>query len=119
MCVRESRIVAIKVLDHDYRNAPEEQILRTLADYDPDHPGYIYVMKLRDSFRIVEASETHVCLVVDVVGPSLSQRLEPNLVLSPSDARPYFYQLLLALQYAHAAGVIHSGKWIDPIGGYF
>lgn len=107
------------MLDHDYRVAPEKQILGLLANYDPEHPGYNYVMKLRDSFEIVVATETHVCLVVDVVGPSLAEELAPNMVLSLSDAKPYFYQLLLALQYAHAAGVIHTGEWMDPGGGHF
>ena len=107
------------MLDEDYRNASEEEILRRLANYDPNHPGFNYVMKLLDSFKIVEDTKTHVCLVVDVVGPSFAQKLSPNMVLSIGDAKHYFHQLLLALQYAHAAGVIHTGKWMDPVGGHF
>ncbi len=102
------------MLDSDYHESSELQILRRLSTYDSAHPGYEYVLKLHDSFEIVEdSSNKHVCLVVDLVGKSLDEvRKASGGVLSLQQAKPYFKQLLLALEYTHAAGVIHTGEWM-------
>ena len=105
---------AIKVLDPDYLHSAELRILERLKTYDPTHPGYNFVLKLRDSFDIVQNNNKHVCLVVDIVGHSMhTRRIQaPEHVLPLRQTKRYFMQLLLALQYAHAAGVIHTGEWM-------
>ena len=105
---------AIKVLDSDYQHSAERRVLERLTTYDPTHPGYVFVLKLHDSFEIVENNKKHVCLVVDIVGHSMhTRRMQtPEHVLPLRQTKRYFMQLLLALQYAHVAGVIHTGEWM-------
>ena len=61
---RPSRL-AIKVFDSDYHNKCSKlEIPRHLTTHKSNHPGYNHVLKLHDSFEIVEDNIKHICLVV-------------------------------------------------------
>jgi serine/threonine-protein kinase SRPK3 len=70
------------------------------------------VPQLRDYFELTGPNGKHVCLVLDPMGESLSTFptfWDPSIV-PLQIAKRFTRQLLLALDYAHVAGVIHAGK---------
>ncbi|KAI9929454.1 hypothetical protein MW887_000926 [Aspergillus wentii] len=69
----------------------EREILQHLRDADPSHLGYGYISTLLDSFEHDGPNGRHVCLVFDV------------MVM-----RRFTFQLLIALDYAHDCGVVHT-----------
>lgn len=90
----------------------EREILERLRDAEPSHPGFAYISTLVDSFEHRGPNGRHVCLVFLVMGETLrsfgtwfEDHMIPNKIM-----RRFTIQLLLALDYAHDYGVIHTGK---------
>ncbi|KAK2734038.1 hypothetical protein FQN57_001873 [Myotisia sp. PD_48] len=95
----------------------EREILERLRDADPSQPGYSYISTLGDSFEHHGPNGRHVCLIFQVMGETLKSfgtffedHMIPNSVM-----RRFTIQLLLALDYAHDQGVIHTDIKPDNI----
>ncbi|KAI2101906.1 hypothetical protein LOZ34_005632 [Ophidiomyces ophidiicola] len=118
---REGNFRALKVLSADCyggsKNIFEREILEHLRDADPSHLGYPYISTLVDSFEHNGPNGNHVCLVFMVMGETLrsfgtwfEDHALPNEIM-----RRFTIQLLLALDYAHEHGVIHTDIKPDNI----
>ncbi|KAL4783991.1 kinase-like domain-containing protein [Aspergillus varians] len=88
----------------------ELEILKHLRDSNSEHPGYRYIPTLVDSFEHVGPKGRHTCLVLEPMGESLasfgtlfSKHQVPNPIM-----QRFTKQLLLALDYAHQSGIIHT-----------
>lgn len=92
----------------------ELEVLERLRDSDPKHDGYRHIPKLVDSFNHLGPNGHHLCLVLEPMGENLStfgtlfaKNQVPNSIM-----QRFGQQLLLALDYAHRSGVIHTGTLI-------
>lgn len=90
----------------------ELEIMQHLTASNPEHKGYQHISTLQDSFRHEGPNGTHVCLIMKLMGESLSTFTDwfENRTLSSPLVQLYTYQLMQALSYAHSCGVIHTGK---------
>ena len=114
---RDNRLVALKILRADStktRNQPKESdILRSLADGNPDHPGHEHIVKILDSFTHSGPNGDHDCIVFEALGESVLdfQRRCEDGRLPLEMVRPIARQLLLALDYIHSScRLIHTGE---------
>jgi len=89
----------------------EREILTHLREADRTHPGYKSICHLIDNFEQKGPNGSHVCLVFELMGETLltfrvwfKDHMLPNPVM-----RKFTGQLLMALDYAHDIGVIHTG----------
>lgn len=91
----------------DVKDIFDLEVLERLRDADPEHPGFRYIPQLIDSFTHAGPNGSHVCLVVEPMGENFASfgTLFPSLIM-----QRFTSQLLLALDYAHRSGVIHTGK---------
>ncbi|KAK4206066.1 kinase-like domain-containing protein [Rhypophila decipiens] len=96
----------------------EREILTHLRDDgNKNEPGYAYICHLVDDFEHQGPNGTHVCLVFELMGETL--RTFPTWF--NDDQLPYkvihrfTIQLLLALDYPHGCGVIHTDIKPDNI----
>lgn len=113
---RELNFRALKVLSAEcyggVKDTYEREILEHLRAVDPSHPGYPYISTLIDSFEHHGPNGRHICLVFPVMGETLRSFgtwFEDHMI--PNDImRRFTIQLLLALDYAHDCGVIHTGR---------
>lgn len=93
----------------------ELEIMQHLKTKNPEHDGYRHISTLRDSFLHEGPNGTHVCLIMKLMGETLSTFMnwfEKRLMPRPL-AQLYTYQLMQALDYAHSCSVIHTGKSIS------
>ncbi|KFA54944.1 hypothetical protein S40293_02312 [Stachybotrys chartarum IBT 40293] len=95
----------------------EKEILLHLREGDQGHAGYALINHLLDDFLHEGPNGTHVCLVFHLIGDTLASfglifhgHMLPNIVM-----RRFMIQLLLALDYAHNHGVIHTDIKADNI----
>ncbi|KAJ4171630.1 hypothetical protein NW754_013401 [Fusarium falciforme] len=95
----------------------EKEILTHLRDGDRDQLGYNYVCHLIDDFEHQGPNGTHTCLVFELMGETLrsfgvwfSEHMIP-----PSIMHRFAIQLVLALDFAHEHGVIHTDIKPDNI----
>ena len=81
---------------------------------ETSHPGYKHVAHLLDSFYHIGPNGRHLCLVFNVLGPSIAYftNCGPNYRLDGSLARNVAAQLLLAVDYLHSSGIAHGGELI-------
>jgi serine/threonine-protein kinase SRPK3 len=111
---RDGSFKALKILSaesyggkHDIR---EREILLHLRDADTGHPGYRHICTLIDRFEHNGPNGRHVCLVFHVMSDTLLgyRQMLPGEQLHDATAQRVAVQLLLALDYAHTFGVIHT-----------
>ena len=108
--------MSIKILAADQSSegsCRELRILSYLSGITPamEHPGRRYIPTLRDHFYVDGPNGRHLCLVTDVVGPTVScvqdhcevRRLTTKLVRKVSK------QVMLAVDYLHQCGLAHGG----------
>lgn len=112
---REDRNVALKALaaEADSSANRELAILQHLKSHDdPQHPGHKHVQQLLDSFYIQGPNGKHLCIVWELMGPSLSAVADtlPARRLDTKLALKFIEQLLQAVDYIHSCGVVHGGK---------
>ncbi|WEW60805.1 serine/threonine protein kinase [Emydomyces testavorans] len=98
------------------KNLFEREILSHLRDKDATHPGHAHIPHFFDTFEHNGPTGRHVCLVLELMVENLStfptifdEDQIPNAIL-----KRFVKQLLLALDYAHQSGVIHTGQDIQP-----
>ncbi|SPO01044.1 related to serine/threonine protein kinase [Cephalotrichum gorgonifer] len=114
----EHEYLALKILSAEcyFTDHPvfEREILRHLRDGNTTLAGYPYICHLLDDFEHKGPNGTHVCLVFPLIGETLrsfgawfKDSLVPYLTM-----RRFTIQLVLALDYAHDQGVIHTGIYI-------
>ena len=66
---------------------------------------------LLDHLWIEGSNGRHVCLVLEVLGPSIAQvREDMDVVLSIRQAQHIALQVCQGLAYSHSVGVVHGGK---------
>ncbi|KAK0739396.1 kinase-like domain-containing protein [Apiosordaria backusii] len=117
----EHRFRALKVLSAECYGADqpvfEREILKHLRASNQDLPGHKYICHLVDDFKHKGPNGTHVCLVFELMGETLStfgtyfrECLIPTPVM-----RKFSAQLILALHFAHASNVIHTDIKQDNI----
>ncbi len=95
-------------------NNRELQILQTLAATgNSDHSGRKHVSQLLDWFYHDGPNGRHLCMVLNLLGPSVSAVAErcPNYRLDGNLARRVSRQLLYATDYLHSCGVAHGGRF--------
>ena len=114
--LRKARYVALKILKPNVDPPREMDIQTHLSQYDTSHPGYTHVLTLIDHFQHTGPNGTHLCLVSEVLGPSIGELLNaPGRHATDSTRYPKTVvreisrQALLGLQYIHNAGVVHGG----------
>ena len=113
--VRNQRNVSVKVVvaSKSEVHNPELQILQKIRENnDPHHPGRKHVPQLLDWFYHDGPNGRHLCLVLEILGPSVSTAMEHCRTgrLDGNLARRVSRQLLYATSYLHSCGVVHGGR---------
>ena len=108
--------VALKVLTADSTEDSnpvfEREILQHVRQTDCQNRGYQHVVHLIDSFFHNGPNGNHLCLAMELMGPSLLdvQKSFPRKQLSQNLGRQVAKQVLYALGWLHGScGVIHTG----------
>lgn len=109
------RYVAIKISVSDPQ--PEQMdrqlhVMRTIATSSLRHPGASCVMKMLDRFELDGPNGNHECLVLELLGPSVSDVMDDRFVdnrLPGELAKKVARQTLLGLDYLHQHGIGHGG----------
>ena len=105
------RYVAIKILCAEVSSqGPELKVLNYLKQSSTDHPGRRYVALLLDHFELHGPNGTHLCLVSEVLGPSIAYLIGKDLQLRGKIARKVARQLVQAVAFLHSQGVCHGGR---------
>ena len=103
-------LVARKTNDSSYA---ELRILTHLTGSSLEHPGKRHIPKLIDHFYVEGPNGLHLCLVMDILGPTawhVQYELSGNIVCMPPKIRHLISrQLLLAVDYLHQCGIAHGG----------
>lgn len=86
----------------------ELEVLEHLQENEPNNPGHPHFSELVDSFTIQTKIGTTVCLIFGVMADKL-HGFQKTQSLSPTIMKKFVKQILLALDYAHKSGVIHTG----------
>lgn len=93
-------------------SAIELAVLQHLeATFNADEEGSTHVIRMFDHFVHDGPNGRHQCVVGEVLGPSLSSRIEPfwDSEILPGDiARRLIGQIALGVQYLHKRGVAHG-----------
>jgi len=116
----EKRYRAMKVLSAEcYGRGPgkdifERDILMHLQNADPQHPGFPYISRLVDCFSEKGPCGIHAVFIFDIMVETLGSFAEEfeYCRLPPPLLKRFVKQLLLALDYAHKSGVIHTGLYL-------
>ncbi|KAF8465285.1 kinase-like domain-containing protein [Kalaharituber pfeilii] len=108
-----NRNVSIKVIvaqQSDEHSSRELRILRHLSRSTRSHAGKRYIPTLIDNFYLHGPNGRHLCLVMDVVGPTASFFQEQSKWgrSTPKLAQMASRQLMLAVDYLHQCGVAHG-----------
>ncbi len=91
----------------------ELEILEHLHANDlPSHPGRSGVTQLLDSFFHEGPNGRHLCVVLELLGPSVSWVGEKSKSyrLTADFARRVSGRIVEAVAYLHSRGIVHGGK---------
>lgn len=109
------RYVALKVLCAEASDdVCDIKILDYLKDRATTHPGRQHISFLYDCFRFQGPNGSHLCLVSEVLGPTLSQLMKLRKQLRGSISRKVAMQFTQAVAYLHSEGVCHGGMNYIP-----
>ena len=106
----ENRNVAIKIYMSSRSTEANNELamLRYLKNKCVDHPGYKHVIRLLDDFHLDGPNGRHICLVTHVLGPDAGGRYFGWSRKTGQLGKTVSKQLLLAVDYLHAARVVHG-----------
>ncbi|KAL8782330.1 MAG: hypothetical protein Q9195_009655 [Heterodermia aff. obscurata] len=109
------RYVALKILCSEATDGFNDiKILKYLEDKNTSHPGRQYISSIYDQFRIEGPNGSHICLVSEVLGPSLKDLMSVGKQLRGTAARKIGRQFVQAVAYLHSEGVCHGGTSSVP-----
>ena len=104
------RYVSLKILcAEEPSDIKDIKVLDYLKNKNPSHPGYQYISFLYDSFGIDGPNGSHMCLVSEVLGPSLADLVSLGKQLRAAASRTVSRQLVQAVAYLHSEGFCHGG----------
>ncbi|KAF3482010.1 CMGC/SRPK protein kinase [Arthroderma uncinatum] len=108
--LQEHRYLTLKVNVRSRRPNPEVELTNYMKSIEDIHGGEVNVRRVIESFNIDGPHGTHCCVLYEPTGIDLSDfihRLEtgalPELLL-----RPAIRYILIALDYIHQLGIIHT-----------
>lgn len=111
------RYFALKVLSSECYGAGidiiELEVLERFKADNSKHPGQEFVSQLVDHFSIASPGGhgSHICLVFDLMAETMQTfAVKYGGAIPPWLMKRFTKQMLLALDFAHKAGVIHTGK---------
>jgi len=111
---RSNTIVALKIVvaesSHEYKDL---ETLQELADKISGQITHDYLPCLLDHFWLDGPNGSHLCLVLSVLGPSLSQMSNRDRRLHPKVARRCALQTAQGVSDMHAKGICHGGNVYD------
>ncbi|ETS82939.1 hypothetical protein PFICI_04815 [Pestalotiopsis fici W106-1] len=112
--LRNARYVSLKVCanPNDQRLRELDFLLHITRLYS-DHPGAQSVATLLDHFRVHRRGYAYLCLVTNVLGPSLAVRVRPEVRQLEIDwLKEQLYRLLQAVDFLHSeAHIVHGDIW--------
>ncbi|KAF2492953.1 kinase-like protein [Lophium mytilinum] len=110
--LRNQEYVALKVSTSEIHDKSRElNVLRTLAGLNSEEIGSRHVMQLLDHFQIEGPNGNHECLVLEFLGPSITDVLEVRFHderLPGTLAKMSAQQALIGLAYLHKYGIGHG-----------
>lgn len=108
--------VAVKISVSERQHDQIDRCLQIRRAIKPSssttHPGAAFVMETRDHFKLDGPNGTHECLVLELLGPSITDILDVRFRdnrLPAKLARRVARQVLLGLDYLHQHGIGHGG----------
>lgn len=110
------RYVAVKISISERQPRSKDRqlhVMRAIAASSSQHPGAASVMKIIDNFTLNGPNGTHQCMVLELLGPSISDVLDVRFAdnrLPGALAKKVARQTLLGLDYLHQHGIGHGGK---------
>ena len=108
----ENRYVSLIVLTERHSAAsPEVDMKKRLGCGDRHHPGRPFILSPLIEFYIDGPDGHHLCLVSEVVGPSILEvkNAADHGMLLFEAAQDVTAQLALGLSYRHSCGILHGG----------
>ncbi|KAF8458760.1 kinase-like domain-containing protein [Kalaharituber pfeilii] len=112
--VKNSGYVALKILQ---ASAPDSElrVLSHLSNGDPLHEGFNHVFNILKHFYHIGPNGKHLCLVTEVMGPSISALLFPlwekfgySTRYPKQVVKQMTRQMLLGMTYIHSKGIVHG-----------
>jgi serine/threonine-protein kinase SRPK3 len=97
------------------KHIDELRILQRTMSADPQHSGYGRIIHLFDHFEHKGPYGTHLCLVLELLGPSVSAvqkayQMQQHEMPAPV-VKKIAKQILQGLDYLHqSCGIIHTGS---------
>ena len=111
---REGRYVAIKISVSEPEGGNRElEVLRAIRSGLPDSP---HLMQMLDHFECKGPNGSHDCLVLEMLGPSVSDLLERRFCgmrLPGQLAKSVARQALLGLDLLHQHSIAHGGEMMS------
>ncbi|KAJ6593559.1 kinase-like domain-containing protein, partial [Mycena capillaripes] len=109
------KYASLKILASNARqsSAEIEVLTRLRASCDGQEEGQGFVMQMLDHFKHERPNGVHLCIVTEVLGPSLSEDLEdlyPDECLPPNIVRRLITQIGLGVKFLHSRGVVHGSE---------
>ncbi|KAH7399195.1 serine protein kinase [Phaeosphaeria sp. MPI-PUGE-AT-0046c] len=110
--LRDQKYVALKVsVARSQEDNRELKVLRTLARLNSEEAGSRHVMQLLDHFHLEGPNGKHECLVLEFLGPSITDLLESRFAdmrLPATLAKSSVQQALIGLAYLHKHKIGHG-----------
>ncbi|KAF5645960.1 CMGC SRPK kinase [Fusarium tjaetaba] len=106
------RYVALKISVAEAKRSKEIEILQKLAASPRFHAESSYVNQMLDHFSVVGPNGSHNCLVLELIGPNVSDVIENYCGedrLPSRTARSISRQVLKGLDYLASNGIRHGG----------